>query len=58
MKECISCKSKRLGCTKFCDRYRSSYEDCIRAALLNIRIARREEEIFNRILRRDINEEQ
>lgn len=53
MKECISCKSKRVGCTKFCDRYRSSYEDCIRVAILNFRIARREEEIFNRILRRD-----
>lgn len=55
MKECIRCKSKskRVGCTKFCDRYKSSYEECIRVALLNIRIARREEEIFNRILRRD-----
>ena len=53
---CVRCKNKSIGCEKFCSTYKSSYDKYIYNIINNNRIAKREQEIAQRVRRRKRNE--
>ena len=46
---CVRCKNKSIGCEKFCNSYKSSYDKTIYNIITNNRIAKREQEIALRV---------
>lgn len=52
MKICEICKSRAVGCNKFCTKYKSEYDMCIKAVKVRQRAEHSEEEIIRRIKER------
>ena len=52
MKVCSICKQKRIGCTKFCNKYKTDYDMCIETIKIKMRNEQREYDIVRRIRER------
>lgn len=52
MRPCETCKNKKIGCSKFCTKYKNEYDLCIESIKLQQRVHQREEEIIRRIRER------
>ena len=43
------CKNKSIGCSKFCDRHRESFQETLEEVKLQLRVQQREAEIIKKI---------
>lgn len=43
------CKNKSIGCSKFCDRHRESFQETLEEVKLQLRVRQREAEIIKKI---------
>lgn len=46
---CINCRNKSIGCEKFCEAYKGSFNSYLYTIMANNRIAQREREIALRL---------
>lgn len=45
----MKCKNRSIGCSKFCDRSRGSFQDTLEEVKLQLRVRQREAEIIRKM---------